>query len=174
MRKDKLIDGLQLIASIAVLVGLILVAYEIRQNNDLAEADSVRAMLVGWQQIAFSEYETDIVEIHVKSIEDPENLTPSEIGKLSAWLTVVMNQYVLTFSMHERNLGYSYGDMINGPEDELLDGFEYYFGSRFGRSWYLENKGWIHSEVVEILDREMEARPVQSGVSYVERIRSRL
>jgi hypothetical protein len=174
MRKSRWIDGLQLIASVGVLAGLILVAYEIRQNNDLAEADSVRAMLVGWQQIAFSEYETDIVEIYVKSIEDPENLTPAEIGKLSAWLTVVMNQYMLTFSMDERDLGYNYGDVDNGPEDELLGGFESYYGSRFGRSWYLENRGWIDSEIVEILDREMEARPVQSGVSYFERIRSRL
>ena len=153
---------------------MILVAYEIRQNSDLAEADSVRAMLVGWQQIAFSEYETDIVEIYVKSTEDPENLTPAEIGKMSAWLTVIMNQYMLTFSMYERNLGYNYGGLINSPEDELLGAFEYYFGNRFGRSWYVENRGWIDSEIVEILDREMEARPVQSGASYVERIRSRL
>jgi len=153
---------------------LILVAYEIRQNSDLAEADSVRAMLVGWQEIAISEYETDIVNIHVKSIEDPEGLTAAEIGKMSAWLTVIMNQYMLTFSMHERNLGYNYGDMDYGPEMELLGGFEYYFGSRFGRSWYMENRGWIDSEIVEILDREMKARPVQSSVSYIERIRSRL
>ena len=174
MRKSRWIDGLQLFASLSVLAGLILVAYEIRQNSDLAEADSVRAMLVGWQQIAFSEYETDIVEIYVKSIEDPESLTPAEIGKMSAWLTVVMNQYMLTFSMDERNLGYNYGDVDSGPEDELLGGFESYFGSRFGRSWYLENRGWIASEIVEILDREMETRPVQSGGSYNERIRSRL
>ena len=72
-------------------------------------------MLVGWQQIAISEYETDIVNIHVKSMEDPENPTAAEIGKMSAWLTVVMNQYTLTFSMHERNLGYKYGDMDYGP-----------------------------------------------------------
>ena len=174
MGNSRWIDGLQLFASVGVLVGLVLVAYEIRQNNDLAQADAVRSMLVGWQQIAISEYETDIVDIYVKSNEDPENLTATEIGKMSAWLTVVINQYMLTFSMDERNLGYNYGDVANGPEEELLLGFEYYFNSRFGRSWYLENRNWIDSEIVEILDREMEARPVQSGTSYVERIRSRL
>ena len=174
MQKAKWIDGLQLIASVAVLAGLILVAYEIRQNNDLAEADSVRAMLLSWQQIAYSEYETGIVEIQVKSFEEPENLTPAEIGKMSAWLTVVMNQYMLTFSMYERNLGHNYGGLVNSPEDELLGGFEYYFGSRFGRSWYVENRDWIDSDIVEILDREMEARPAQPDTSYFERIRSRL
>ena len=174
MRKSRWIDGLQFFASLGVLAGLILVAYEIRQNSDLAQADSVRAMLVGWQQIAFSEYETDIVSIHVKSLEDSENLTAAEIGKLSAWLTVVMNQYMLTFSMNERSLGYNYEDKDNGPEMELVGGYEYYFGSRFGRSWYMENRGWIDSEITEILDRELEARPAQSSVSYIERIRSRL
>ena len=130
MRKSRWIDGLQFVASVGVLAGLSLVAYEIRQNNHLAEADAVRAMLVGWQQIAISEYETDIANIYNKSIEDPENLTPAEIGKMSAWLTVVMNQYMLTFSMYERNLGYNYGGVVNSPEDELLVNFEYYFGSR--------------------------------------------
>ena len=83
---------------------MILVAYEIRQNSDLAEA---------------------------------------EIDKLSTWLTVIMNQYMLTFSMHERNLGYNYEDMDNGPEMELVWGFESYFGTRFGRVWYMENRHWI-------------------------------
>lgn len=174
MRKSSWIDGLQLFASLGVLTGLILVAYEIRQNSDLAEADSVRAMLVGWQQISYSEYETDIVNIQVKSIEDPENLTAAEIGKLSAWLTVIMNQYMLTFSMHERNLGYNYEDMDSGPEMELVGGFESFFGTRFGRAWYMENRNWIDSEIIEILDRELEATPPQSSVSYIERIRSRL
>jgi len=174
MQDSRWIDGMQLFASVGVLVGLILVFYEIHQNNDLARADSVRSMLVSWQQIAYSEYETDIAEIYIKSIEDPQNLTSAEIGKLSAWLTVVMNQYLLTFEMNERGLGYNYGDLDNGPEHELLGGFEGYFGTQFGRSWYLENKDWIAPEVIEILDREMAARPVQSGPGYIERIRSRL
>ena len=75
-------------------------------------------------QIAISECETDIANIYNKSIEDPENLTPAEIGKMSAWLTVVMNQYMLTFSMYERILGYNYGGVVNSPEDELLVNFE--------------------------------------------------
>ena len=174
MRKSRWIDGLQLFALLGVLTGLILVAYEIRQNSDLAEAESVRAMIVGWQQIAYSEYATDIVNIHVKSVEDPENLTATEIGKLSAWLTVIVNQYMITFSMHARNLGFNYGDMESGPEMDVVRDFEYYFGSRFARAWYMENRYWIDSQLVEILDREMEANPAQSSVSYSERIRSHL
>jgi len=174
MRTTNLNDGLQFFASVGVLAGLILVAYEIRQNNNLAEANAVHAMLVGWQQIAISEYETDIANLYAKSIEEPENLTLAEIGKMSAWLTVVMNQYMLSFAMYDRGLGYNSGGVDYNPEDELAGAFEYYFGSRFGRAWYLENRDWIDSQVIEIMDREMRARPAKSGASYAERIKSRL
>lgn len=49
MQISRVNEKLQFFAAVGVLAGLILVAYEIRQNNDLAEADAVRAMLAGWQ-----------------------------------------------------------------------------------------------------------------------------
>ena len=76
--------------------------------------------------------------------------------------------------MDYRNLGYDYGDVPNGTEESLVGGFDYYFGNRFARSWYLENKQWIETGIVEVMDREYEARPIQSDASYAERIRSRL
>ncbi len=174
MQSSKLNDRLQLFASVGVLIGLALVAYEIRQNNDLARADSVRVQLEGWQQIALSEYETDITTLHVKSIREPQNLTLPEVGKLSAWLTNVMNQYMLTFAMYGHGLGYSSGGVEYSPSDELAKSIDYYFGGRFGRSWYQENRYWIDAQIVEILDRELAARPIQSGDSYLENIKSRL
>ncbi len=174
MRKPNWLDGLQTFTSVSILVGLILVAYEIRQNNDFAEADAVRALTVGWQQISMSIYETDIASIRIKSIEDPQNLTSAEILKMSSWLSLIVNQYSLEFSMDYRNLGYDYSDVPNGTEQSLVGGFDYFFGNRFARSWYLENRFWIDTEIVEIMDREYEARPIQSGASYAERIRSRL
>jgi hypothetical protein len=174
MRKPNWIDGLQSFTSVSILAGLLLVAWEIRQNNDLAEADAVRALTQGWQQIDMSTYESDIASIRTKSIEDPQNLTSAEILKLSAWLSVIVNQYSLEFSMDDRNLGYDYGDVLNGTEQSLVGGFDYYFGNRFARSWYLENKFWIETGIVEIMDREYAARPIQSGASYAERIKSRL
>jgi hypothetical protein len=174
MQKPNWMDRLETFTSVSILAGLILVAYEIRQNNDFAEAEAVRALTVGWQQIDRSMYETDIAGIRIKSIEDPENLTSAEILKMSAWLSLIANQYSLEFSMDERNLGYDYGDVPNGTEESLVGGFDYYFGSRFAQSWYLENRSWIESRIVEIMDREYEARPIQSGASYVERMKMRL
>ena len=174
MRKRNWIDGLETFTSVSILAGLILVAYEIRQNNEFAEADAVRALTVGWQQIDMSTLETDIASIHIKSIEDPQNLTSAEILKMSSWLSLIVNQYSLEFSMDYRNLGYDYGDVPNGTEQSLVGGFDYFFGYRFARSWYLENRFWIETGIVEIMDREYEARPIQSGARYAERMKSRL
>jgi hypothetical protein len=174
MRKLNWIDGLETFTSVSILAGLILVAYEIRQNSDIAEADAVRALSVGWQQINMSVYETDIASIHIKSIEDPQNLTSAEILKMGAWLFMIVNQFSLEFSMDDRNLGYDYADVPNGTEESLVGVFDYFFGNRFARSWYLENRPQIESGIVEIMDREYEARPIQSGASYAERIKSRL
>ncbi len=173
MRKRNWIDGLETFTSVSILAGLILVAYEIRQNNDFAEADAVRALTEGWDQIYSSIYETDIASIHAKSIEDPQNLTSAEILKMGAWLSLIVNQYALEFSMDYRNLGFDYGD-VNGTEQSLVGAFDYFFGNRFARSWYLENRFWMDTEIVEIMDREYEARPIQSGASMAERIKSRL
>ena len=174
MRKRNWIDGLETFTLVSILAGLILVAYEIRQNNDFAEADAVRALSTGWQQIYSSIYETDIASIHIKSIEDPQNLTSAEILKMSAWLSLIVNQFSLEFSMEYRNLGWDYGDIPNGTGEALAGSFDYFFGNRFARSWYLENRFWMDTEIVEIMDREYEARPIQSGASMAERIKSRL
>lgn len=93
---------------------------------------------------------------------------------MSAWLTTVMNQYMLIFAMYDHGLGYSSGGVDYDPVNELVNSFDYYFGSRFGRSWYLENRNWIDTQIIEVLDREMESRPVSAGPIYVERIKSRL
>ena len=174
MRKRNWIDGLETLTSVSILAGLILVAYEVRQNNDFAEADAVRAMSTGWDQIYSSIYETDIASIHAKSIEDPQNLTSAEILKMGAWLSLIVNQYSLEFSMDNRNLGYDYSDVTSGTEQSLVGSFDYFFGNRFARSWYLENRFWIETGIVEIMDREYAARPIQSGASYIERMKSRL
>ena len=173
MQRSDWIDGLQIVASVGVLSGLILIAYELRQNSDLAEADAVRELTLSWQRIDMSLVETDIASIRVKSIEEPQNLTSAEIFKMGAWLSVIVNQYSLEFSMDFRNLGYDY-DAPNGTEESLVGGFEYYFDNRFARAWYLENRFLIEAKIVEIMDHEYETRPIQSSASFTERMKSRL
>jgi len=174
MQTSKINEWLQLIASIGVLAGLLLVAYEIRHNSNLAEAESVRAMLEGWNTILISEYETDISALRVKSISDPENLNADEIYKLNAWLSVVATQIELNFEMHNRSLGYHEGEITDDPVFEAKDNFNYYLNNQFGRAWYAENRNWIGPQTKEVWDRAMQESPREPNDTWLQQFRQRI
>ena len=101
MNTERLNEWLQIAASAGVIVGLLLVAYEVRQSNVYASAEAVRSSITGWQDISVSEYETDIATLYVKAFEDPHNLSKAELFKLNAWLTAIVNQYERHLAMHD-------------------------------------------------------------------------
>lgn len=168
MLSSKTHDWMQLVGSAGVLVGLLMVAYEIRQNTKLAEAEANRALYDGWEEMAIAEFETDIMDLYVKSVESPQELSSNEILKLSAWYTASMTQYDRQSEMFDRGL------QPRDPTIDLVDNFDFYFGSHFSRAWYSEARVWIEPRLVEIIDREMKARPPKSTTDYVNRIKSQI
>ena len=174
MQTSKLNEWLQLLASVSVLAGLLLVAYEIRRNNTLAEAESIRSMLEGWDRVFISQYETDIAELITKSREEPENLTLSEIDRLDGWMSAISNQYLVTFEMAYRDLGYGGAGNPFDPAEDLAAAVNGYFGTAFGRAWYEENKFWFNTQMREVLDRELAATQSDSITNQAERIKSRI
>ena len=155
--------------AVAVVATLAYLAVQIRQNNVLAKAETVNDIYRGWEAIYITEYETGIQELFIKSIEQPDDLTPSEIMKLSAYLNTIMNLYSRQSSMFFR-----YG-LAYDPTDDLVVAAQHYFGGRFARAWFYENRDWLEIEpqMFEVISHEIEARPVQSKFEYMERLRSR-
>ncbi len=168
MTSSKTHDWLQLVGSVGVLLGLLMVAYEIRQNNKLAEAEANRAMYDGWEVLSIAEFETDIMDLYVKSIESPQELSSNEMLKLNAYYTALMTQYDRQSEMFDRGL------QPKDPTIDLIDSFDIYFGSHFSRAWYSEARVWIEPRLVEVIDREMTARPPKSSSDYIDRIKSQI
>ena len=162
-----------MLASLGVLVGLLLVAYEIRRNNTLAEAQAVVSTQDGWEAISISEYETDISTLRAKSISDPENLTQEEIYKLNGWLTAVVTQVDRIVEMNERGLSLG-PEITDDVEFQLEDNFSYYLDNRFGRAWYAENRNWMDPQITDVWDRQL-ALPLDSdNGDYAGRILERI
>ena len=67
-----------LVALIAVIGGLVLVAYEIRQANTFAKAATENSIYEGWETLSMWQVELGINALRVKAIEDPESMTASE------------------------------------------------------------------------------------------------
>lgn len=168
MQTSRTSDWLQIAGTVGVIVGLVMVALEVRQANKFAEAEAIRGMYDGWEAFSMSGYETDIMDVYVKSFENPEELSTAEILKMDVWLTAAMTQYQRQASMH--TLG---RDPVD-PIDDLVKNFDYYFGSRFARAWYAQARKWIGPALGEPIDREMESRPIQSSPSFIAEIRSQI
>ena len=156
MKASKLSDWLQILALIGVLAGLLLVAYEIRQNTDFARAQYNQASYGNWMQISATELETDIGPIFIRSIDDPDSLTKSDMFKLNAWLTFVVS--IFDHSDRAYDLGIA-------SQIALVDVGEaqFYFSSEFSRAWFEANKGWMRPRVVDSITHAIESTPVSKS-----------
>ena len=107
MRESKINTWLQILASLGVLIGLLLVAYEIRESNRVATSESVRGIEDCFNLISVTELETDIIELYVASIEKPGELTAVDKIKLNSYLNTVTGCFQRWLNMHQL------GDMMD-------------------------------------------------------------
>ena len=167
MNSAKLNDWLQIVAAIGVIGGLLLVAYELRQNTEHAISESVRVLYAEYRTIIKSEYESDIAELLVKSIEQPKNLTDAEILKVSAYLTALIGFYDQHHSLYE--LGVLEYDGLQDLEGEV----DFILTSKLGRAWFADNRDWMQAEVARTIEQQLEVLPVRTEAP-VASIRSKL
>ena len=168
MNKSDLNSWIQSLTSIAVFVGLVLVAIEIRENNAIAEDEALSEFWTNWIALSTPDYSTDIGAAYIKAINNPQNLSDEEMFQLGSWLTAVMSTYGQLFLMHQE------GRVTDDYRSELADDVEFYFGNNFGRAWYSENKDWLLPAMVEVIDEQLESNPNLDSRDYWSRIREQL
>ena len=164
MDAKSLNDRLQIIVSIGVIVGLIMVVVEIRQNSEISRTDTFVAILDSWGALAIAEFESDIGVVFEKSMEAPEDLTTAELHKLGAWLQSMTQVWQLQMEM-DRSVVTS--DLL----DEIRRETFYFFGNHATRAWYKENRYWMSDEMLEIFDAEIAANPVGTDKAYFDRVK---
>lgn len=82
MKYSEIGDRLQLAASIGVIIGLILVIYEIRENNRIAENQAAIDMNSLYSQWTTVLTDKDMAELFIKSLENPDALTRIDLLRL--------------------------------------------------------------------------------------------
>jgi len=167
LTSTKLSDWLQILAAIGVIAGLVFVAEEIRQNNRLARAESVREIYLVWQDIYRFGYAHDVQLLLQKSIEKPSELTDAEILRLSEYYFMVLDAYLVQVAMHERF------DLAYNAYDYLFD-LAPMFTSEFGRNLLRENEQNIGAESDAFLDAlkaEVDKSPIRTEYEYLEALK---
>lgn len=143
---DRLNRWLTLAANLGVIVGLIILIVEVRQNADLtrAQMESGRNDLLA--QIELSLASPEIGAAWVKSIRSPETLTDVEVRTVESHLVAVMLQLDHMFNMEEIGLVSS-----EEARRHVQNVVPYYFGSRHGKNWWRwQEGGWDGTPMMEV------------------------
>ena len=132
-RLDRASSWLSLVASLAILVGLILVAIELNQNTEhlrLQLLDQSAARETESNLALLGENPTAAIE---KSVREPENLTYAEFRIVDAYLISVLSGWEDRFFLYEAGL-VDASDWKQKVDEEI----DWYFGNRFAKNWWRE------------------------------------
>ena len=175
MDSNKLANWLQVGANFGLLGGLVLVAIQINQNSDqlsqthqLARAELLSNQQDSWIEIDASKQSETFARALAKSIIRPNELTASEILELDGYLFTYIDQL-----MRDRDL-YNEGVFDTPPQSLIRGSLHDYFGNEFARVWWAETKWKFNSEIVGLIDTEMEKVSASQDVDYIERIKMKL
>ena len=142
MSNSKVSDWLQIAASVGVFVGLLLVAFEIRESNRVATSESVGAMNQAWMDFYLAGAGPNITGLLRKSYEEPHNLTSEDMMRLVHYYDSILALYTWHLRAYELETA-----EFNPIPDFAAEAVNY-FGSPFGRA-YLEFTGtWARPELI--------------------------
>ena len=132
MNSEAINRWLTLGANIGVVIGLILVAYQIKQDSDLTKAvlfnDHTNSRK-DWNQAMMGENPLAIV---AKSVEAPDELTLEELMVMDMYLIGALNELRRLELLEQAGL----------EVDVSVEGLQFfYFGSNFAKAWYSEYGG---------------------------------
>lgn len=143
---DRMNRWLTLGANLGVLLGLVMLVVEVRQNAALTrtamEHDGNRTVI----DIELSLSRPDMAEVWVKSIRTPEDMTDAEARMVESHLVALLLQWNHLFEMEASGLASQ-----ERIEQHIRNVAPFYFGSRFAKNWWkFEEPGWGGTPMYEI------------------------
>jgi hypothetical protein len=166
---EKLTPWLTIAANVGLLAGMVLVAYEINQNSQLA-----RITLVNEGNIANNQFWTVLMgeapgNAIAMSVECPEAMTYSDFMVMDVFLFIGMNYLYRNFELAQE------GIFTEEDWQELVESYTgYYLGSQFGQAWWdEEGRNFFADEFVNHVDMQLEGTARDSH-SYWLGMRARL
>ena len=159
MDSDRLNRWLTLGANVGVVVGIIFLAVEIRQNSELARIQLTDERMATWQQGELVVLGDSIARVWEKSVLDPASLSLAETRMLDAYLAFQLTSATRILQLERDGL------MEPGATKRYLEGnMPFFFDTDFARAWWeIEGRTW-GPELVEI------AEPIIGEVSKDESV----
>lgn len=147
MRQSNVNDILQLAASIGVIIGLILVMYEIRETNKIAENQAAIDMNGLYNEWTSALMDEGMAELWLKSLETPEDLTRVDLIRLRYAYLTAMQAFETNHFLWES------GGLRMYPEDTFYSDVSLAFSSDVSERYVLASRSDDDSETAAIARR---------------------
>lgn len=161
---------LQLVGTLGLIIGLVLVAAQIRQNSNLMRAELSSDRHDAWIEIDSAKRLDNFSQVLSKVIEDPANLSLAEMIEMDGYLMNVLAQLDREYVLADLKT------FLSEPEKTVKENVEIYMGNRFAQSWWVEQKSdklW-NKKMINDIDIEIRKLSPNRDSVYYERIKSRL
>jgi hypothetical protein len=88
MTKTDLSQWVATATNIAVLLGVALLVFELRQNAELSRLEMIQDRVDAFQQAEAGFFDTGLSQVWAKSLKEPESMTLAEIRMMDAYLAI--------------------------------------------------------------------------------------
>ena len=150
MKREEISDWIQILATIGVVAGLLLVALELRQNSNLARADMNSQAGLAAQSIQSALRDREFAVVFRKSIEQPHELELEEKLMMHGYYRDLVGLLSRELIMIAR--GVFNDDSKYVAAQIVRDGL----GTEFGRAWWAQNKLGYFPSLVAAIDEALE------------------
>jgi hypothetical protein len=125
-------------ANLGVLVGIIFLAVEIRQNSDLARLQFLDDRNATWQQGELVVFGDSIAEVWEKSVLNPESLSLAETRILDAYLAFQLTNSNRVLEQERAGLV-----EVGTTKQWMQDTLPFFFDTEFAKTWWeIEGRTW--------------------------------
>ena len=151
-------DWIQIVANVALILGLVLVGLQIKQNSDLLRTQLLyeeSGRMVASEQAFYGE---EVARVWTRSIENPKDLELEEIRIIDAYLYSVVEQWRATKMLAEQGLLDDETEWQFRVEAEA----PYFLGHEYGRAcWNVARttNGMLSPDLVNVVDAALERDP---------------
>ncbi len=146
MNFDRINKWLTLGANIGVVLGLVILIVEVRQNASLTRTALETAKNDQLAEIELSIASPAVAAAWTKSIRAPETMTDADIRIVESHLVAIMLQWDNLFQMEESGLA-----SRARTQRHITNTAPYYFGSAYAKNWWrLQALGWENTPMAEV------------------------
>ena len=168
MDANKVNKWLSLGANLGVLAGIILLAFEINQATLTTRAEMISSHNDRWVTIDLSWQDPEFAVAWAKAIEDPEELTVTEMIQLNGFMWSYFDHIDTISELYDLGI---FDDSVDPVEQIISINAYIFFGNRYSQAWLEENRENIGPRTMEIVDQVLIEVSAEETLDSYNRIR---